>query len=104
MSTFAKICIMGYIGGKPKFSDKSQNLLASFQVAVNRNSKNNENQVTDWYDILCENQLADFAERVLKKGMLVYIQAFPAFGGSVNILGDTDNQIRFIANEINIIS
>lgn len=104
MSTFAKLSIMGYIGGKPKFSDKSENLIASFQVAVNRKSKNDDNQHTDWYDILCENQLADFAERVLKKGMLVYIQALPAFHGSTNISGDKDNQFRFIANEINIIS
>jgi len=68
MSTFAKLSIMGYIGARPQFSDKSENLLASFQVAVNRKSKNDDMPVTDWYDILCENQLADFAERVLKKG------------------------------------
>ena len=66
MSTFAKLWIMGYIGGRPKFSDKSENLIASFQVAVNRKSKTDDNQLTDWYDILCENQLADFADRVLK--------------------------------------
>lgn len=104
MSTFAKLWIMGYIGGKPKFSDKSKDLLASFQVAVNRKSKDGNNEQTDWYDILCKNQLADFAERVLKKGMLVYIQALPVFGDSVNISGDKDGQLRFVANEINIIS
>jgi len=103
MSTFAKLWIMGYIGDRPKFSDKSENLLASFQVAVNRQSKHDNTQVTDWYDILCENQLADFAERVLKKGMLVYVQARPAFEESKNIAGEKDNQLRYIANEINIL-
>lgn len=104
MSTFAKLWIMGYIGNKPKFSDKLQDLLASFQVAVNRKAKDDDNEYTDWYDILCENQLADFANRALKKGMLVYIQALPVFGGSINISGDKDNKLRFIADEINIIS
>ncbi len=103
MSTFAKLWIMGYIGDRPKFSDKSENLLASFQVAVNRKSKDDDTQATDWYDILCENQLADFAERVLKKGMLVYVQARPAFEESKNIIGEKDNRPRFLASEISII-
>ncbi len=72
-------CGLGYVGGKPKFSDKSHDLMASFQIAVNKKLQDCHCQLTDWYDVICVKQLTDFTERVLKKGMLVYVQARPAF-------------------------
>ena len=104
MSSFAKLWIMGHVGNKPKFSDKSHDLMASLQIAVHRKLQDNTSQITDWYNILCINQLADFAERALKKGMLVYVSARPVFEESTNVHGDSDRQLRFLADEINIIS
>jgi single-strand DNA-binding protein len=73
-----KVTLIGNLGKDPEVRHlESGSVVAKFSVATNENyrDKNGEWQtITEWHNIVVWRQLAERAERSLKKGMLVYIE------------------------------
>ena len=73
-----KVTLIGNLGRDPEVRHfEGGSMVAKFSVATNENYKdrNGEWQTrTEWHDIVCWSGLAERAERILKKGFLVYIE------------------------------
>lgn len=73
-----KVTLIGNIGKDPEIRHlENGSVVARFSVATNENyrDKNNEWQkITEWHDVVAWRQLAERAERDLKKGGLVYVE------------------------------
>ncbi len=73
-----KAILAGHLGKDPEIRYTSTNIpVANFSIATNQvyRDKNGENQdTTEWHNIVAWNKLAEVAEKVLKKGRLVYVE------------------------------
>ncbi|PSR06041.1 MAG: single-stranded DNA-binding protein [Bacteroidetes bacterium SW_10_40_5] len=73
-----KAILAGHLGKDPEIRYTSANVpVANFSIATNQvyRDKNGENQdTTEWHNIVAWNKLAEVAEKVLKKGRLVYVE------------------------------
>ena len=100
MSSYAKIFLMGRVGKAPFFSDKEASLFASFNIAINKKTKSGEKVDPDWYEVVCFNHLADFAQKYIKKGTKLFIEARPEPYEYQDKEGHNHQKLRLIANEI----
>jgi single-strand DNA-binding protein len=73
-----KVTLVGNLGKDPEVRHlENGSVVAKFAVATNENyrDKNNEWQtITEWHDVVAWRQLAERAERDLKKGGMVYVE------------------------------
>lgn len=73
-----KVTLIGNLGKDPEVRHlENGSVVAKFAVATNENyrDKNNEWQtITEWHDVVAWRQLAERAERDLKKGGMVYVE------------------------------
>lgn len=73
-----KVIIVGNLGKDPEIRHLEGGAsVANFPVATNENykDKNGEWQkITEWHDIVAWSGLAEYSERWLKKGSLVYVE------------------------------
>ncbi len=72
-----KVTLIGNLGRDPEVRRlESGAVVANFPLATSENYKDKSGawqSVTEWHDIAVWGQLAEAAERQLKKGMLVYV-------------------------------
>ena len=94
-----KVILVGHLGRDPEIRRfENGGVVAKFSVATNESYKDKsgswQNQ-TEWHDITCWRVLAEWTERELKKGKLVYIE------GKITHRKYTDqNNIERYATEI----
>ena len=73
-----KVTLIGHLGRDPEVRYLEGNVaVASFSVATNENYKDKKGEwqtATEWHDIVCWRQLAERAEKQLKKGMLIFLE------------------------------
>ncbi|MBP3762974.1 MAG: single-stranded DNA-binding protein [Bacteroidales bacterium] len=77
-----KVILIGNVGKNPDVvsfpSDGAAPVKkASFPLATTESRRNRDNEkveITEWHNIVCWRGLADVAERILHKGMQVYIE------------------------------
>lgn len=72
-----KVILIGHLGGEPEKMVYDKARKVSFSLAVNERGINKDGTVTEhteWVSIVCWNELADLAERLLTKGTLVYVE------------------------------
>jgi len=74
MGTLFSASVTGFVGGEVSVREVGEQRVASFSVAVNRKTRNGEQQ-TLWVRVNCWNKLADVAGSYLKSGSLVLVQA-----------------------------
>ena len=73
-----KVILIGNLGRDPevrRFDNGSA--VAKFSVATNENYRDKSGEwqkITEWHDVVCWRQLAERAEKSLKKGSMVYIE------------------------------
>lgn len=94
-----KIILLGRLTKTPeiRFSQITQNKVASFTLAVNRKYvKTGEERQTDFINIVAWNQLADFSEKYLQTGIQICIS------GRLEIRSyeNKDGQKRYITEVI----
>jgi len=72
--SFNQATVVGYVGAEPK-STTTQNghQLTTFSVATTERN-GNEQQQTEWHNIVAWNKLAEIAQKYLRKGSCVLIQ------------------------------
>ena len=76
--SFNKVLILGNAGKDPEIRHlEGGAAVANFTVAtteVFRDRSGNRQERTEWHNIVCWRQLAEFAERFVKKGTQVFIE------------------------------
>jgi len=73
-----KVMLIGYLGRDPEIRRlESGAAVAKLSVATSEGYKDKNDQWqnnTEWHDVICWRNLAERAERDLKKGSLVYVE------------------------------
>lgn len=73
-----KVTLIGNLGGDPEIRHLDNGVLVGrFSLATNENYKDkdgNWQKLTEWHNVVVWRDLADRAEKQLKKGMTVYIE------------------------------
>lgn len=73
-----KVTLIGNLGADPEVRHLENGVMvARFSVATNESYKDkdgNQQQITEWHNVVAWRELAERAEKMLKKGMLVYVE------------------------------
>lgn len=73
-----KVTLIGNLGQDPEVRHlESGAVVAKFSIATNERYKDKSGELktlTEWHDVVMWRGLAETAERLLKKGMLVYVE------------------------------
>ncbi|MBK8968984.1 MAG: single-stranded DNA-binding protein [Saprospiraceae bacterium] len=73
-----KVTLIGNLGADPEVRHLESGVqVARFSVATNESYKDkdgNFQQITEWHNVVCWRELAERAEKMLKKGMLVFVE------------------------------
>ncbi|MBL7828548.1 MAG: single-stranded DNA-binding protein [Saprospiraceae bacterium] len=73
-----KVTLIGNLGGDPEIRHlENGTAVGRFSLATNENYKDKEGnwqKQTEWHNIVVWRELAERAEKQLKKGMLVYVE------------------------------
>ncbi len=73
-----KVLLIGNLGKDPEVKHfEGGNMVAKFSVATNENYMDKAGEwqkKTEWHDIVVWNKNAERAEKILKKGMMVYVE------------------------------
>jgi len=73
-----KVILVGHVGKDPNVRTINDNVqVASFTLATNevyKDSQGNMQKNTDWHNIVAWRNLAQLAEKYIKKGSLIYVE------------------------------
>lgn len=73
-----RVILIGNLGKDPEIKKlENGSTVGKFPVATNEYYRDNNNELqqqTEWHDVVVWRQLADQAEKILRKGALVYIE------------------------------
>jgi len=93
-----KVTLIGNLGKDPEVRHlESGAMVASFSLATNevyKDKDGNFQQVTEWHNIVAWRELAERAEKNLKKGSMVYIEGKITYRKYT----DKDNNERYITD------
>ena len=95
--------IAGNVGREPKVRELSGGKkVASFSVAVNSRGKINGQwqKTTEWYNVTCFGQTAEFASQYIKKGQMVICIGEIRLNKWVNKNGETLTNLEMTANTV----
>ena len=103
MSSLNKVMLIGR-AGRDAESRVSKNgvAMSTFSLAVTEKYK--ENQTTEWFNVVAYNRQAEFLNRYLKKGTLVYIEGSVHAKKWVNQQGVNQTDIQVVCNEVRLLS
>ena len=95
-----KVTLIGNLGADPEVRHLESGVqVARFSLATNESYKDKDDnwqKLTEWHNIVVWRELAERAERMLKKGMLVYVEgkiSYRKFTGQ-------DGQERYVTDII----
>ena len=76
MASLNKVFIIGKLGADPKITTTGDGKVANFSVATNdvTGPKEARKEVTDWHSITAWGNLAELAEKYLKKGSSIHLE------------------------------
>jgi single-strand DNA-binding protein len=73
-----KVILLGNLGKDPEIRHlEGGTSVAKFPIATNENYRDKSGEwqkKTEWHDVVCWRHLAERAEKILKKGNLVYVE------------------------------
>jgi single-strand DNA-binding protein len=102
-----KVILIGNLGRDPEVRYLEGNVaVANFSVATSENyldKKGEWQKVTEWHDIVCWRQLAERAEKQLKKGLLVYLEGKLTHRKYQDKEGNDRYKTEVVANTIRIL-
>lgn len=77
MPNLNKVMIIGHLGRDPEARQAGDSTVANFTVAVTDRYKSRDGQQqerTEWVNVVCWRRLAEIAQQYLRKGSPVYIE------------------------------
>jgi single-strand DNA-binding protein len=87
-----KVTLLGRVGSDPVLrATKNGKTVANFSVADNQ--KDGTEQKTTWYSVSCWDAKAEIAEKIVKKGDLVYVEGIPTVSSWTDKQGNARNEI-----------
>lgn len=87
-----KVTLLGRVGSDPVIrATKTGKTVANFSVADNQ--KEAGEQKTTWYNVSCWDAKAEIAEKIVKKGDLVYIEGIPGVSSWTDKQGNSRTEI-----------
>lgn len=103
-----KAMVIGHLGRDPeiRYSSNGQSV-ANFPVACNRTWKNTEGKKvteTEWFTIVAWGNLAETAEKILKKGSHVFIEGRIKSRSWQDNHGNRQKSFEIVAQEILLLS
>jgi single-strand DNA-binding protein len=102
-----KVTLIGHLGRDPEVRYLEGNVaVASFSVATNENYKDKKGEwqtATEWHDIVCWRQLAERAEKQLRKGMLIFLEGKLTHRKYQDKDGNDRYKTEVVANTIRIL-
>ena len=72
MASLNKVQLIGRVGRDPEIKNLGSSKVAKFSIAISEKYKGEER--TEWQNIAIWNKTADFAEKYVSKGSLVYVE------------------------------
>jgi len=74
MASFNKVILIGNLVADPELKETQSGIkVTSFRIAVGRRFAKGENQQTDFIDVVCWRQLAEFVTRYFSKGKSILV-------------------------------
>jgi len=93
-----KVTLIGNLGADPEIRHlENGTAVGRFSVATNESYKDkdgNRQTLTEWHNVVVWRQLAEFAEKYLKKGMQVYVDGKISY----RKYADKDGQDRYMTD------
>lgn len=70
-----KVILLGHVGKDPEMRyPEKDSAIAFFSLATNERRGSSQTEVTEWHNIVMYGQLANFAEKYIRKGSRLYIE------------------------------
>lgn len=87
-----KVTLLGRVGSDPVTrATKTGKTVANFSVADNQ--KDGGEQKTTWYSVSCWDAKAEIAEKIVRKGDLVYVEGVPSVSSWTDKQGVAHSEI-----------
>jgi single-strand DNA-binding protein len=102
-----KITLVGHLGQAPEVRRLESGVaVAKFSIATNENYKDKSGEwqkQTEWHDVVVWRELAEYAEKFLKKGMLVYVEGKVTYRKYADQNGVERKLTEVVANTLRIL-
>ena len=102
-----KVTLIGNLGGDPEIRHlENGTAVGRFSLATNENYKDKEGnwqKQTEWHNVVVWRELADRAEKQLKKGMMVYVEGKISYRKYSGQDGVERNVTDIVANTLRIL-
>ena len=72
MPALNKVQLIGRVGKQPEIKDLGSSKVAKFSLAISEKYKGEER--TEWQNIVVWNKTAEYAEKYVSKGSLIYLE------------------------------
>lgn len=70
-----KVILLGYVGNDPRVRYPEKGMcVASFSLATNERTQGGMAERTEWHNIFMSAKNAEYAERYIRKGTMLYIE------------------------------
>jgi single-strand DNA-binding protein len=101
MSNLNIIHLIGRLGGEPdmRYSESGQ-CRTRFRLATNRPARAGTEPATDWHQVVCWGQVAEFAGEYATTGRLVYVSGRIAYSSYDGRDGQTYHRTEIVAREV----
>ena len=94
-----RVQLIGNIGKEPEFSYKKEDIaVLKFSAAVN--SKVKDKKVTEWFNVVCFDKLAETLKVYLKAGMQVFVEGALKVSKYENKDKEERLQVNIIAHKV----
>lgn len=91
MASYNKVILIGHLGDNPVVREHGGRKVANFSLAVNAYTRPGEPEKTDWFRVSFWGNIANVAEKYLKKGSQVYVEGRL----SISTYKDSNGVMRF---------
>jgi len=101
-----KVILVGYVGKDPEITHMDNNLVrARFSLATSERwtKDGNKTEVTEWHNIIMWRNLAELAEKFVRKGSLLYIEGKIRSRSYDDREGIKRTMYEIVADEMNFI-
>lgn len=102
-----KVTLIGNLGGDPEVRHlENGTAVGRFSLATNENYKDkdgNWQKQTEWHNVVVWRDLAERAEKLLKKGMMVYVEGKISYRKYTDKDGQERNVTDIVANNFRML-
>ena len=100
MADNAKISLTGRLVREPKQSTYNNSTVVSFTVAVNTSKKENDNYISDFYNVSIWGKPAEFIATRIQKGSLVHVYGTLQLGDYEDKSGNKHPSLNVRATDV----